>query len=155
MNKLKRRTLLVTILIIVGILLIVMTWAFSRYRSQLSSYGSSKIAKPICTLYVNPHQSQDNEINSYCDVEVKNYDSENNVSEVAMDYSIEIKNESGENVSEYYWEDEQGNNLGKNLTGSFDNTDKAQKKYKVYFVNSGENEKTEKINFVIHAVQKI
>ena len=130
MNKLKGRTLLVTILIIVGILLIVMTWAFSRYRSQLSSYGSSKIAKPICTLYVTPHQSQDNEINSYCDVEVKNYDSENNVSEVAMDYSIEIKNESGENVSEYYWEDEQGNNLGKNLTGSFDNTDKAQKNTK-------------------------
>ena len=150
----KKRVLYIT-LILGCIVLIGIGVGLAKYITTVNGNGSATVAKPICALIVSEYKCENNEINPYCDVEVNNYNSDGEVSEVAMNFDVEVNDENGKQLTNYYWKDEQGNDLGKDLTGSFDTTNKEQKKYKIYFINTNGIEKTERVNFVINATQKI
>lgn len=153
--KNSKKIVLFITLILACIVLVGIGVGMARYITILNKNGNATVAKPICTLNVSEYKCEDNEINPYCDVEVNNYNSNGDISEVAMNFDIEVKNENGKQLTNYYWKDEQGNDLGKELTGSFDTTNKEQKKYKIYFINADGIEKTERVNFVINATQKL
>lgn len=153
--KTKEKNFFLIIILMIMLVIRIITWiALARYVTKIQGSDiSSSIAKPICTI--NVIGKSIDEINPYCDIEVCNYDEEGSVSQVAMNFSVDVMRSDGTRIDDYYWEDSNGNNIGQSLEGVFDNLEKTKKTYRIYFFNSGETEKEENIKFSLKAIQKI
>lgn len=86
-------------------------------------------------------------------VTVKNYNSNNEVSQILLNYEVNVISTDGSELPEYYFTDLNGNNLGTTARGTLGNTIKEEKVYKLIFVNVANEEITRNIKVVAIASQ--
>ena len=110
------------------------------------------MAKPIFEIEVEDANDTEN-LNSYYNVTVKNYNAEGEISEVTFDYEVKLTTIDNSEVPEHYWYDESGNMIGQDLKGSLKNSEKEEKTYKVCFINPGNENITSNIEFKAIATQ--
>lgn len=146
-----KNKVMIVLMIIVLILMVIIGFAYARYTKVMTGNAETEVAKPICTWSVDQIEDA-SKINSYCNVTVKNYDGDD-ISEVGMQYEIKVRSNDGSEIPEYYWLDENGNNIGTTLTGTFSHTTKQQNIHKICFVNSGNMDITKSIRFDLNAIQ--
>ena len=139
------------IIVLIVTLLIVFGPAFAKYVSSRQGSSTTQVAKPICRLEV-VNSSTDEQLNSYCDVKVMNYDTNNRVSDVGMTYEIEVTSSDGSAAPDYYWVDN-GVNIGTSLTAELGHTTKQSNTHKICFINYGEEEVTRNVKFKVNATQ--
>ena len=96
--------ILIIIFLIAILILLLLRGGFARYTGSFSGSASAEVAKPICILEV-VDTGTDDELNTYCDVTVKNFNSDNEISEVGMDYAITVTLNDGSAPPTYYWTD--------------------------------------------------
>lgn len=137
----------VVILVILMLAIVAFTIAYSRFIANASGNAKVKIAEMICEMEVTPNhliQGEENAINPYCIVKVKNYKydtqtSQNKISQTDVNFKIEVTPKEGFILPEYYWLEE-NTVIAENeeLTGKLVNGSLQEKTYKIVFKNSGE-----------------
>lgn len=142
----------IIILIIVGLLLIIGI-SYAMNLKKIIGNGYAIIAEPILEIEVEDKNNEEN-LNSYYNVILKNYNAEGKVSEVSYNYEIKVTTQDGSEVPEYDWYSESGDLIGKELKGSLSNSVEEQQVFKICFINSGEENIISKIKFETTAIQK-
>lgn len=79
---------------------------------------------------------------------MKNYNSNDEITQISLNYEVNVISTDESELPEYYFTDSDGNNLGTTATGVFGNTSKEEKVYKVTFVNVANEELTRNIKIV-------
>lgn len=149
--KKKSNFIIITMLIILIALIIV--FAYAAYKTLLNGNGLFITAKPIIQIQIEDANEISN-INSYYNIVIKNYNENNESSEIAFDYTVDVKSTDGSELPQYCWYDEQGNSLGSELKGTFSDLTKQEQKYKICFLNTGNEDISKNIKFKTRAVQK-
>ena len=153
-NKNKKMMLLILILSLV-VLIVIASFAYARYLTTKEASATAKIAEMICEIEVQESQADKTIINPYCTVIVKNYNSENKVTETDVKYKIEVTPKGDFTLPEYYWKDSAGTILAQStaVTGTFEHGAKDEEEYKIVFLNSGEEDIVRYIDFNLVAIQ--
>lgn len=153
------RIVVFLILIILFLILITVIFetAYSRYMEQSEGQVSGEIAKMICEMEVIPSEADKTIINPYCMVTVKNYNSNNEITETNVKYTIDVVAKENFEMPEYYWQDTNGTILARStsIKGNFENEVKKSDGYKIVFMNTGEQNITRLVEFKLTAIQDI
>lgn len=154
----KDKKIVIAILIVLIILsLLLLSNAYSKYITELQGDGEVQVAEIKSTTSVVPYDSTVDNINPYCEIIVKNTE-DNILTEVAFEYTITITATEG-NLPDYYCLDTEGNEVANSttgittITGEFGNTAEDVHTYMLYFINTGEEDFTQKINVETKTVQ--
>ena len=109
----------------------------------------------ICNIEVTPSEKDKSIINPYCIVKVKNYDSNNSVTETDVKYTIEVTPKGDFVMPEYYWQDSNGTIVSRStgVSGNFKNQVKGEDEYKIVFLNSGVEDIMRVVEFNLIATQ--
>lgn len=142
-------------IIIISIILLLFAagFAYASYVQIIKGNGFAQIAKPILEIEVQDANSENN-YHSYYNVIVKNYNTDNKISEVTFDYTIDVVSTDGSSLPEYTWYDSAGNDIGTELSGTLMHTNKQEQTYTICFKNTGTNDVIKNIKFVTSAEQK-
>lgn len=174
-NKGKNKALIILLLTLIVICLaIILVGAYAKYVTGIQASADAKVADFICTMDVTPCESSKEIVNPYCTVTVKNYDNKH-IAETDIDFKVTVtsKDEGGE-LPEYKWykldstEDPDGEKevgsistfLQDTIPVSFTDTGEQQQaqrqeqKYKIVFINPGDEDVTKNLQFELDAVQK-
>ena len=143
----------IIIILIISIILLIMAFAYAALVQLIKGNGYAIIAKPIFEIQVDDANEEGN-LYSYYNVTVKNYNTENEISEVNFDYEVKITTTDNSEIPEHYWYDEHGNIIGQNLKGTLKNSEKQEKVYKICFINPQNKDITSNIKFETIAIQK-
>ena len=143
----------ITIVLIVFVIGLIISFAYAALVQLIKGNGYAIVAKPIFEIEVQDANEEGN-LYSYYNVIVKNYNADDEVSEVNFDYEVQITNTNDNEIPDYYWCDEVGNIIGQNLSGSLKHSEKEEKIYKICFFNAGNEDKTSNIKFKTTAEQK-
>lgn len=145
----KKNIIILTIIL----LIVLIVGAYGTAMTVIKGKGYFIVAKPICETEIE-EASQTDSLGSYYNVKIKNYNADNEVSMVNSDYEVVVEQADGDELPDYYWYDQDGNIIGKKLTGSLQHTDKQEKIYKLGFASTGEKESTSQIKISTKATQK-
>lgn len=147
---------LITVLIILICIILIFSIGYARYITTINGEASQDIAEMICNMEVVPSEKNSTIINPYCIVTVKNYNSDDKVTETDVNYTIEVTPKEDFVMPEYYWEDSSGKIVARStvLSGNFKNQEKRQDEYKIVFINSGEKDVTGLVEFNLTAIQE-
>lgn len=97
--KLKNKKIAIIFIIILFITFFITGTVFAKYVSKITGKGMAYIAKPIVELVGNNTLNLDiSKENSKYYFEVKNYNEQNEITEVKMEYYIEIQIDNPENI---------------------------------------------------------
>lgn len=156
-SKLKQNKKLIIAVLIVLIILIAIIFGigYSRYIVSLNGSSSQDIAEMICNMEVVPSEENRSIINPYCIVTVKNYNSEDKITETDVNYTIEVVPKEDFEMPEYYWQDSEGRIIARDaeVSGNFKNQEKSTHEYKIVFKNSGEQDTIGLVEFNLKAIQ--
>ena len=155
--------------IIIFFLLIIMLLAnitYATYINTITAKYSTISGEMICNIDVDKNDSYIINGIPYVIVTVKNYDIDNNITSVAVDYSLTIKNKDGYN-GKYIWQKinnannaqyDEGTNFYEEQvttkTYSLGNTTKEEQKFKVFIKSSLEKYEDLGFNIEINSIQK-
>ena len=155
-NESKKRKIII-LLIIILILFILGTIILGKYMTSKETGATMQVAKMICEMEVEESEDDRTIINPYCIVKVKNYDNKDKVTETDINFKVEVKPKDDFVLPEYYWEDSEKTIVAQStdVSGDFKNGVKEEKEYKIVFLNSGEEDIIEKVEFNLVAVQTI
>ena len=153
-KELKKRKIII-LLIIILMVFILGTIILGRFMVSKKASTTMQVAKMICEMEVEQSKDDRTNINPYCIVKVMNYDDKDKVSETDMNFKIEVTPKDDFILPEYYWEDSEKTIVAQStaVSGNFKNGVKELKEYKIVFLNSGEEDIVEKVDFNLVAVQ--
>lgn len=148
---------ILALIIIIILIIVLVGFAYAKYVETYEGEATTQIAKMICEMDVVPSEANKSIINPYCKVTVKNYNVNNEVTETNIDYTIQVSPKDDFKLPEYYWQNSDGDIISRSneLTGNFKNGVKEETEYTIVFLNSGEEDIMEKVEFNIVAVQSI
>lgn len=155
-NKYKIILIIVFVILLICVVMLLSN-AYSKYFSKLLGQGGAEVAKIKSSTTVVSYNSSEDTINPYCEITVKNTD-DNVLTEVAFQYIITITATEG-TLPEYYCIDAQGNEVANSttgattITGQFGYEAADTHAYTLYFINTGEEDITHKINIETKTVQ--
>ncbi len=152
-NKIIIYLLLIFILILLMVVLI--KTGYSKYTEEINGSTSAKVAKMICEIEVLPSEDNKEVINPYCIVTVKDYNNNDEITETDVEYTIEVLPKGDFKMPEYYWQDSNGIIIARStqVNGRFVKGNKNENKYKIVFLNSGEEDITRLVEFNLIAIQ--
>ena len=134
------------------ILTSIMIFGYAKIRNRIKGNIKSDSAVPICEVTATTPELGEDDLNPYCDVYITNYDDDGNTSGVYIEYDVNVQFANNEDV-EYYWINEDGVKIGKELKGQFTTLEKAKKTYKIYFINDGTENKIANVSFSVNSKQ--
>ena len=154
-----RKVIVIMILAIFIIMVLFSETSFSKYFSKTNLEIESEIAKPILeiegdtTLNINTVKEKETYI-----LKVKNYDETNKITEVDLEYYIEIMPKDNENTKFKIYKEDRELNMYENKTEKFLLTrEKAQEdnyKIEILLNNISVQEIVQNIEVKVHAEQK-
>lgn len=145
--------------IIFFILILFSTNSLGKYFSKTNIEVDAEIAKPILKIEsdstLDISESKEKEIYRF---KVKNYDEINQITEVELEYYIEIISEINENIDFKIYKEDKELNINENETEKFSlrKEEKQEDNYKIeiLFNNISVQEIIQNIEIKIHAEQK-
>ena len=151
------RNLLSVCVVIAMLLIIISTGAYSRFSSRFNSNITTDIASLICEIEVQPSEASNLIDNPYCVVHINNFDKDDNISAVKVDYKIEIIPKDENPLPELYWMDSNDQIISYNpyMNGTMGISGKETDSYKVVFINPGVQDVTRLVDFNLVAVQTV
>lgn len=151
------RTVILALTLIIILIIVLMVFGYAKYISTYKGEAKAQIAQMICEMEVVPSEANKSIINPYCKVTVKNYNLNNDITETDVEYSVQVLPKDDFELPEYYWQNSDGVIISRNneLTGSFKSGVKDETECTIIFLNSGEEDIIEKVEFNIVAVQSI
>lgn len=151
----KKNKKLIIIVVLIALIGILCGIACSKYITTIQGQVSQKVAKMICNIEVTPSEKDKSIINPYCIVKVKNYDSDNSITETDVRYTIEVTPKGDFVMPEYYWQDSNGTIVSRStvVIGNFKNQVKSEDEYKIVFLNSGVEDIMRVVEFNLIATQ--
>ena len=148
------------------IILIFANIVYASYVNNISVKYSTISGEMICNIDVDKNDSYVVNGIPYVIVTVKNYDIDNNITSVDVDYSLTIKNKDGYNGT-YIWQkindvddtkyDEGTNSYSEQVitnTYSLGNKNKEEKKFKIFIKSSLESYENLDFNIELNSIQK-
>lgn len=156
-NKSKNKKIIILIIILLLLIIVLMQFGYSKYIEIVQSETTVKVAKLICEMEVTQSKDDETIINPYCMVTVKDFNSNDEVSQTDVNYKIQVTPKEDFEMPEYYWEDSKGTVVARSteVTGSFKNGVKKTDEYKIVFLNTGIEDITKVVKFDIIAEQGI
>lgn len=159
-KKSKDKSIKIAILaltIIIMLIMVLVTFGYAKYIETYKGGATAQIAKMICEMDVVTSEANKSIINPYCKVTVKNHNANSEITETNIDYTIQVLPKGDFQLPEYYWQNSDGTIISRSneLTGNFKNGVKEETEYTIVFLNSGEEDITQKVEFNIVAVQSI
>lgn len=159
------KKLVISFLMII-IILIFANIVYASYVNNISVKYSTISGEMICNIDVDKNDSYVVNGIPYVIVTVKNYDIDNNITSVDVDYSLTIKNKDGYNGT-YIWQkindvddtkyDEGTNSYSEQVitnTYSLGNKNKEEKKFKIFIKSSLESYENLDFNIELNSIQK-
>lgn len=156
-------------LVIAFLIIIIIIFAnivYASYVNNISVKYSTISGEMICNIDVDKNDSYVVNGIPYVIVTVKNYDIDNNITSVDVDYSLTIKNKDGYNGT-YIWQkindvddtkyDEGTNSYSEQVitnTYSLGNKNKEEKKFKIFIKSSLESYENLDFNIELNSIQK-
>lgn len=166
MRKILYYKKLVIVLLMIIIILIFANIVYASYVNNISVKYSTISGEMICNIDVDKNDSYVVNGIPYVIVTVKNYDIDNNITSVDVDYSLTIKNKDGYNGT-YIWQkindvddtkyDEGTNSYSEQVitnTYSLGNKNKEEKKFKIFIKSSLESYENLGFNIELNSIQK-
>lgn len=157
---------LIIVLLAVIMLLGLVSVVYAAYVNTVSVKYSAVSGEMICNIDVDKNDSYKVNGIPYVIVTVKNYDEDNNITSVAVDYRLTIKNKD-ENNGTYIWQkindtdntkyDEGTSTYASHVTTStysFGNEDKEEKKFKIFIKSSLSTQENLDFNIELNSIQK-
>ena len=148
------------------IILIFANIVYAAYVNNISVKYSAISGEMICNIDIDKNDSYVVNGIPYVIITVKNYDTDNNITAVDVDYSLTIKNKDGYNGT-YIWQkindvditkyDEGTNSYSEQVitnTYSLGNKNKEEKKFKVFIKSSLESYEDLGFNIELNSIQK-
>ena len=152
--------------VMIIIVLIFANIVYASYVNNISVKYSTISGEMICNIDVDKNDSYVVNGIPYVIVTVKNYDIDNNITSVDVDYSLTIKNKDGYNGT-YIWQkindvddkkyDEGTNSYSEQVitnTYSLGNKNKEEKKFKIFIKSSLESYENLGFNIELNSIQK-
>lgn len=156
----------VIIFFMIVIILIFANIVYAAYVNNISVKYSAISGEMICNIDIDKNDSYVVNGIPYVIITVKNYDTDNNITAVDVDYSLTIKNKDGYNGT-YIWQkindvditkyDEGTNSYSEQVitnTYSLGNKNKEEKKFKVFIKSSLESYEDLGFNIELNSIQK-
>lgn len=156
----------VIVFLMIIIILIFANIVYASYVNNISVKYSTISGEMICNIDVDKNDSYVVNGIPYVIVTVKNYDIDNNITSVDVDYSLTIKNKDGYNGT-YIWQkindvddtkyDEGTNSYSEQVitnTYSLGNKNKEEKKFKIFIKSSLESYENLGFNIELNSIQK-
>lgn len=160
-DKIKQRKRELTLIIIISMVIIFFFSGFSMGKefSKINIDTKTKIAKPILEVENNPIiDIKRTEEKAYYDFVVRNYDEAGNVTEVDLEYDIEILSNINENIFLKIYKEEREIDFENNKTERFllSKEEKQEHHYKIEIMCSKEDvqEIIQEIQIKVHSEQK-
>lgn len=166
MRKILYYKKLVIVFLMIIIILIFANIVYASYVNNISVKYSTISGEMICNIDVDKNDSYVVNGIPYVIVTVKNYDIDNNITSVDVDYSLTIKNKDGYNGT-YIWQkindiddtkyDEGTNSYSEQVitnTYSLGNKNKEEKKFKIFIKSSLESYENLGFNIELNSIQK-
>ncbi len=166
MRKILYYKKLVIAFLMIIIILIFANIVYASYVNNISVKYSTISGEMICNIDVDKNDSYVVNGIPYVIVTVKNYDIDNNITSVDVDYSLTIKNKDGYNGT-YIWQkindvddtkyDEGTNSYSEQVitnTYSLGNKNKEEKKFKIFIKSSLESYENLDFNIELNSIQK-
>lgn len=131
------------------------SYGYARYVTSQNGSSAAFTSKIICDIEIQPSENNENIINPYCSIKVKNYNEQDEVSEVAVSFKVQITPKNEFEIPPYYWQDSNGVIVAESadLQGSFELGVKEDKEYTIVFMNTGEEDITRMVDFNLVAIQ--
>ena len=139
---------------------------YASYVNNISVKYSTISGEMICNIDVDQNDSYVVNGIPYVIVTVKNYDMDNNITSVDIDYNLTIKNKNGYNGT-YIWQkindvdntkyDEGSNSYSEQVitkTYSLGNKNKEEEKFKIFIKSSLESYEDLGFNIELNSIQK-
>ena len=139
---------------------------YASYVNNISVKYSTISGEMICNIDVDKNDSYVVNGIPYVIVTVKNYDMDNNITSVDIDYNLTIKNKDGYNGT-YIWQkindvdntkyDEGTNSYSEQVitkTYSLENKNKEEEKFKIFIKSSLESYEDLGFNIELNSIQK-
>ncbi len=156
----------VIIFFMIVIILIFANIVYAAYVNNISVKYSAISGEMICNIDIDKNDSYVVNGIPYVIITVKNYDTDNNITAVDVDYSLTIKNKDGYKGT-YIWQkindvditkyDEGTNSYSEQVitnTYSLGNKNKEEKKFKVFIKSSLESYEDLGFNIELNSIQK-
>ena len=156
----------IILFLMIIIILIFANIVYASYVNNISVKYSTISGEMICNIDVDKNDSYVVNGIPYVIVTVKNYDIDNNITSVDVDYSLTIKNKDGYNGT-YIWQkindvddtkyDEGTNSYSEQVitnTYSLGNKNKEEKKFKIFIKSSLESYENLDFNIELNSIQK-
>ena len=166
MRKILYYKKLVIAFLMIIIILIFANIVYASYVNNISVKYSTISGEMICNIDVDKNDSYVVNGIPYVIVTVKNYDIDNNITSVDVDYNLTIKNKDGYNGT-YIWQkindvddtkyDEGTNSYSEQVitnTYSLGNKNKEEKKFKIFIKSSLESYENLDFNIELNSIQK-
>ena len=166
MRKILYYKKLVIAFLMIIIILIFANIVYASYVNNISVKYSTISGEMICNIDVDKNDSYVVNGIPYVIVTVKNYDMDNNITSVDIDYNLTIKNKDGYNGT-YIWQkindvddtkyDEGTNSYSEQVitnTYSLGNKNKEEKKFKIFIKSSLESYENLDFNIELNSIQK-
>ena len=166
MRKILYYKKLVIAFVMIIIVLIFANIVYASYVNNISVKYSTISGEMICNIDVDKNDSYVVNGIPYVIVTVKNYDMDNNITSVDIDYNLTIKNKDGYNGT-YIWQkindvdntkyDEGTNSYSEQVitnTYSLGNKNKEEKKFKIFIKSSLESYENLDFNIELNSIQK-
>ena len=152
--------------VMIIIVLIFANIVYASYVNNISVKYSTISGEMICNIDVDKNDSYVVNGIPYVIVTVKNYDIDNNITSVDIDYNLTIKNKEGYNGT-YIWQkindvdntkyDEGTNSYSEQVitkTYSLENKNKEEEKFKIFIKSSLESYEDLGFNIELNSIQK-
>ena len=165
MKKIFQRKYIITFFVVLFIA-ILSTIVYGAYVNSISVKYSTVSGEMICNFDVDKNDSYVINGIPYVIVTVKNYDENDNITAVAVDYNLTIKNKSG-NEGTYIWQKIDNEGSTKYIDGisnyeeqettntySLGNEKKEEEKFKIFIKTSLETYKNLDFNIELNSIQK-
>ena len=166
MRKILYYKKLVIAFLMIIIILIFANIVYASYVNNISVKYSTISGEMICNIDIDKNDSYVVNGIPYVIVTVKNYDIDNNITSVDVDYNLTIKNKDGYNGT-YIWQkindvddtkyDEGTNSYSEQVitnTYSLGNKNKEEKKFKIFIKSSLESYENLDFNIELNSIQK-
>ena len=166
MRKILYYKKLVIVFLMIIIILIFANIVYASYVNNISVKYSTISGEMICNIDVDKNDSYVVNGIPYVIVTVKNYDMDNNITSVDIDYNLTIKNKDGYNGT-YIWQkindvdntkyDEGTNSYSEQVitkTYSLGNKNKEEEKFKIFIKSSLESYEDLGFNIELNSIQK-
>ena len=154
-----KKVIVVIILVIFVIILTCSKTSFGKYFSKTNIEIESEITKPILKVegdtILNINTAKEKQAYIF---KVKNYDEENKVTEVDLEYSIEILSKENENIKFKIYKEDNELNINENKTEKFllsrEKMQEDNYKIEILLKNISAQEFVQNIEVKVHAEQK-